>query len=474
MIVSIRYITGMYHATPYGRNVNEGSIEYPPSPYRIIRALIDTWKRKLKTVNNDTVLNLLGKLSEGPSYYLPNISEGTIANYLDSNENPKSQQLIYDSFVSINPHEKVLIFWDNVYLELDEVNILTKLLENLNYLGRSESWVEMKVENNVSEKPNCTLQNMSTHQHTVKTALPVPMNGYIKQGHSIDEWLNAITYDTNDLLTKKIDRPPGLIYKSYNVPADIVKVKTNYTINNTSIKKTYGVIYALNSSVLPLITDSLLIGERFHTKILGIYKKIFGKISPTLSGICPDGSIMKGHRHIFISPLDINNDGRIDHIMIKTKNELTDNEIYCFDIIHSLWQDNGKPDIKLIPTEWLYNKESKQLMKSKIFESKTPFIFNKHFRQGRGNYLDWIKKQVIEELSYIGLPEPLEINPIERVSDAHQFLWLDFYRNRKGDTPRMGYGFRMIFNEPISLPFNIGYASHYGLGLFMPVGDDND
>lgn len=169
----------MYHATPYGRNVNEGLIEYPPSPYRIVRALIDTWKRKLKNEDEDAIIELLGNLSNPPSFYLPNISQGTVVSYLNSNSWKPSPQLIYDSFASINPDEKILIFWDNMDINPSQIDILTRLLDNINYLGRSESWVEMKIESNNSLKANCILQPSSNSTSTVKVALPVPMKDYV-------------------------------------------------------------------------------------------------------------------------------------------------------------------------------------------------------------------------------------------------------------------------------------------------------
>jgi CRISPR-associated protein Csb2 len=46
LVVELRFLTGRYHATPWGRNVNEGATEWPPSPYRLVRALYDAWKRK--------------------------------------------------------------------------------------------------------------------------------------------------------------------------------------------------------------------------------------------------------------------------------------------------------------------------------------------------------------------------------------------------------------------------------------------
>jgi hypothetical protein len=46
VVIELRFLTGRFHATPWGRNVNEGVPEWPPSPYRLLRALYDAWKRK--------------------------------------------------------------------------------------------------------------------------------------------------------------------------------------------------------------------------------------------------------------------------------------------------------------------------------------------------------------------------------------------------------------------------------------------
>ncbi len=478
ILLSLRYISGKYHATPYDRNVNEGEIEYPPSPYRIIRTLIDTWKRKLNAYNNtdyeNLVINILGKLSTPPLFYLPHISKGFTLNYLNENDLKDSSkgQLIYDSFVSINPNEKILILWKDVNLNNKEIEIFKNLLKNVNYIGRSESWTEIKLENNDNINIgsfNCYPINTNDNITMVKVALPISIKDYLNRNNGFTnlDWLESLEYDTEKLLDKHMDKPPGLIYVPYRIPEDIIRVKHTY-IDSIGKNKFYGVIYSLNSQILPLITDSILIGERMHTKVIGVYKKEFNNISSTLSGICDDGTIMMGHRHIFISPIDFNNDGRIDHIIIKSKLELTENEIYCLDSIKSLWQNNGKPDIHLVPIEWLTNNESKFINKSRVFQSQTPFVLNKHFRRGRGDYLEWVKKQVNEELSYIGLPNPKTINLLNKAQVPQKFHWLDFKRNRKGDLSKIGYGFELTFENEINMPFNIGYASHFGLGLFMP------
>jgi CRISPR-associated protein Csb2 len=37
----LRFPGGRYHATPWGHHVNEGQVEWPPSPWRLLRALME-------------------------------------------------------------------------------------------------------------------------------------------------------------------------------------------------------------------------------------------------------------------------------------------------------------------------------------------------------------------------------------------------------------------------------------------------
>ena len=41
--LAIRFPLGRYHANPWDRAVNEGETEWPPSPWRLLRALVATW-----------------------------------------------------------------------------------------------------------------------------------------------------------------------------------------------------------------------------------------------------------------------------------------------------------------------------------------------------------------------------------------------------------------------------------------------
>ena len=77
LAIEFQFPAGRYHATPWGRNVNEGEVEWPPSPYRLARALIDTWKRKKPRWTEDRVLPILKAISVPPTFQLPPASSGS-------------------------------------------------------------------------------------------------------------------------------------------------------------------------------------------------------------------------------------------------------------------------------------------------------------------------------------------------------------------------------------------------------------
>ena len=83
--------------------------------------------------------------------------------------------------------------------------------------------------------------------------------------------------------------------------------------------------------------------------------------------------------------------------------------------------------------------------------------------------MDWIISEVSNEAKNHGLPRPISIKPVSNlVTRGHEFRWLEFRRSRKGESSQIGYGFKLIFSEPVSGPIALGYGAHFGLGLFVP------
>ena len=64
--IGIRFTAGRYSATPWGHQVNEGLIEWPPSPWRLLRALVAVWHRTLPEARQEDVAGLLHALEVHP------------------------------------------------------------------------------------------------------------------------------------------------------------------------------------------------------------------------------------------------------------------------------------------------------------------------------------------------------------------------------------------------------------------------
>jgi len=122
LAIELNLLTGRFHATPWGRNVNEGEPEWPPSPYRLIRGLYDVWKRKLSDWPESRIEPIFAALaSEPPVFYLPAASASHTRSYLSQNDkNAEKKQLIFDAFVAVERGSSLLMMWPNTDLSADQ------------------------------------------------------------------------------------------------------------------------------------------------------------------------------------------------------------------------------------------------------------------------------------------------------------------------------------------------------------------
>src|SRR5260370_15398404 len=135
--------TGRSHATPWGHHVNEGLPEWPPSPWRLLRALVATWKRKLPV---DLLLQreLPGVLAElarhAPQFHLPAATLGHTRHYMPwFKKGPDDKTLVFDAFVCLAPDAEVVFHWPDAILSADATHALARVLDSLGYFVRAES-----------------------------------------------------------------------------------------------------------------------------------------------------------------------------------------------------------------------------------------------------------------------------------------------------------------------------------------------
>ena len=468
LTISLKFPGGRYHATPWGRHVNEAVPEWPPSPYRLLRALYDVWKRKLPEWDADRVeplLDLLG--SDAPRFLLPAAGASHTRSYLHKNtEDPTGKTLIFDGFVAVHPNSDVMMHWPDVELTPGQQEDLRTMLGLLNFLGRSESWVDASLEQAIVES-NCLPANESDQNgELVDVACAIPRAEFVPQKKKVAprDWIEALTCSTTQMLKDRVSAPPAMISVSYVLRTDALEAPPA-RLSRELHTQVMAVLYSLSGSPLPRVDSTLEISEQIRVRLMGIHKKLMSddpsQVSWKFSGHDSEGKALKGHRHCFVLPYSERQNERIDHVLVRCREPFDRNELLALRRLTRLWQPKGKPDVRCVAVA--ATAAERILRRNKIVESTTPFVPPRHYRQGRGDFRDWLKREVERECANHGLPAP-KVEFLKRGIDKR--AWHHFRRNRRGEAPRYGIGFRLTFQSPVLAPFSLGYGCHLGLGQF--------
>lgn len=487
--IELRFLTERFHATPWGRNVNEGVPEWPPSPYRLLRALYDVWKRKRPDWPESRmrpILQALGK--EPPHFVLPPATAAHTRAFLSENKpDVTARQKVFDPFVVLSPKDAVVVGWPAVSIPPDAASDLGELLRLMNYLGRSESWVQARLLPHADGvRWNCAPAQAGADPEMferVRVACPVAPDTYNQSPYEVPmkgkrgrrqplDWLDALSWSTKALLKARLSEPPALRYITYLRPARCLEPPPVLREHGREPLIT-AVLYTLEGKVRPPVTAALEVAERVRRKLMGIHKRIVGnptRVSPKLSGKDAEGRPLSGHRHTFVLPLDKDRDGWLDHLLVTCKEPFDRDERRALDGLESIWQTRGRPDLRCIPIFW--GEPERIWPRTIVVRSMTPFVPPRHYRKGRGEFAQWLAGEVHREAANQGLPPLARVTPMRSLRvGGREIRWIEFRRNRKDDPPRLGYGFELEFTQPPMGPVTLGYGCHYGLGLFVPAED---
>ena len=466
--IELKFPAHRFHATPWGRHANEGAVEWPPSPYRLVRALYDAWKRKHREVSEAAMDELLRALAvEAPNYRLPLATASHTRSYLNSNTlDPTEKSLIFDAFVAMSPGSALYVTWPNVELTPAQSELLGRLLGSLNYIGRSESWIDARLhEGALGEGIRCEpMMESGASGDMVSVACPVPADGYKEKR----PWLDALAYSTAEFQKDRRSLPPAMRMVPYVRPGNAVL--TRVAKPRREHVGVQSVMLSLNATVLPLVTATVEVAEQVRVRLMGIHKVVVGdprKVSPKFSGKTADGEPLKGHQHAFILPLG-NGRGRIDRVLLYTRDPLgfASDEVRAILRMTELYGRTTEDPIRVMATQRAATGDEIRKSAMKVI-STTPFCSGRHWRKGRGEYPEFLADEIRRECRNHGIKEPRRITMLP--GSPGLFEWVEFRRNRRDDAPRPGYGFRLEFDEAVPAPFSLGYGCHYGLGQFAAV-----
>ncbi|MDP2661107.1 MAG: type I-U CRISPR-associated protein Csb2 [Dehalococcoidia bacterium] len=479
--IAFNFTANRFHATQWGRHVNEGISEWPPSPWRILRALVSAWMRTEPGTPASKIVPVLERLAaEPPNFYLPEGTQGHTRHYMPwEKKGPGDRVLVIDSFVITKPLDAVVAIWPNADPTPEHLEVLARLLDSLGYLGRAESWCDAHL---MDAPPGA-------NSFPLTEGAPMPQGDWEIVRVLVPKVplrLKDLCVDISELRGQgKID-PPGARWAQYVRRADCFTVGNESSSGRARLKLPTVFRYALAGSVLPLVTDTLRIAELTRQSAMAQYGRgSGGTASPALSGKAPDGTPLKGHQHAFYLPTDEDDDGHIDHLTIWAPSGFGEEEMNALTRIKFLNPGRGRPEIQLAfladgePVD--FEKSVPIFGKAQVWRTVTPFVLNRHTKVrgpgGEKRMVDGPKAQVgmeIDRRPQIDMPlESVDLAPVPKIGGWRTVHPLEFHRwRRSGGAGGSAFNFSLRFAGPVAGPIALGYASHFGLGLFVPSQPD--
>ncbi|HZZ42840.1 MAG TPA: type I-U CRISPR-associated protein Csb2 [Tepidisphaeraceae bacterium] len=521
-----------YHATLWGHHANEGLIEWPPCPWRILRALLACGFNKLgwRDVSDLPPLarSLLEKLASTlPSYHLPEASAAHTRHYMPyiSGKDQKTT-LVWDTFADVGDGELLVHY--PCELDADEHDLLAILTRNLGYLGRAESWVDGALLDGSSFDtirlnafPCDSGDHPGQKYEQIALTAPIPPVAYLAwqrdkaesaiahldlprtaekprkaQLAKLDgekrnlqepfppDLLSCLTKDTSWWKGHGWSQPPGSQRVLYWRPSDPLQVGVPVRRRQTRATPVEAMLLAITTpsgrqSPLPNVSRTLPQAELIHRALIGILGKGERVDCPELTGKDEhDQPLRNAHQHAHVLPLDLDKDRRIDHVLIFAKMGLGDRAQRAISSLRRTWTKGGAGDLQLAVVgkgnlsdlsrlpDPLGPSLARLIGPATTWTTLTPFVPPRFLKkEGRRNDL---LHQVQAELASRNLPSDATITVLPLNVDETRPLRHLVRSRKRGNAPPQDVCFavEIRFATPVTGPLSLGYASHFGMGLF--------
>ncbi|MDI7269581.1 MAG: type I-U CRISPR-associated protein Csb2, partial [Myxococcota bacterium] len=514
----------------WGHHVNEGLVEWPPSPWRIVRALIacgyatQGW-REVPPAARRLVETLAGTL---PRYRLPPASLAHSRHYMPLGAIEKGREkttLVFDTWADVGDGA-VAVRW-NCPLDGEAASLLGRLARQLGYLGRSESWVLAEVVADDAPMPDGT----DAYPHSngrpqdpgweqVPLIAPEPADEYARRREdSLGKVLEALPLPegrkkpSKTLVAKRAkaeepyprdlvacleqdtawwkrhgwSQPPGSRRVLYWRRTDALAVGSPPPRLRAEPARVTTMLLALTTptgtaSALPRRTRTLAQAELLHRALVARVGHGAPVPCPELTGKDERGRPLIGHRHAHILPVDLDGDGHLDHVVVHAPMGLGGRAQHAIRGLRRTWTKGGVGELQLAvaglgdlddlrrlppPLEAAARAILGPPGGGRTWVSASPFVLPRHLKP-RGK--DTIEGQVQAELASRGLPRAIvEVLPWDEGSRELRHAVRVRRHPAKPPPADAGLVLRLVMDRPAQGPITLGYGAHFGLGLFVAV-----
>ncbi len=480
----IDFIAGRFHATPWQRAANDGDVEWPPAPWRIMRALAAGWFRD-PVCDRDTMIRLLDRLSEPPRFLLPPATVGHTRHYMPQGESKSLKPvtaLTLDSFVRMDAPERTCawVLWDNIDLDADSERVLAALLVQVPYLGRAESWCRIDLDHSVPNSQMLWNVDLASRGQTNGPVVQRLGPGASLRGAGL--W-HALVETTAEMRKSRRRQPQGTVLLDYAFPPNFgfaprLWTQPSHDRPQTARTERFLLETIEPRGVRPPVSDTVRVASLMRSAALRASSRVHSETaaSPLFSGR-DEGGAASGHAHAYFLPRDLDDDGRIDHIDVRLPVGGPPGEITALRSIMHLWDRDGQHAVRHAVTSL----GEAQLESATAWRSSTPFIAPRHpkkpvLREGPEALRSWVAEQVALELRNHRVTAEVEIHvwparPAILLHRGGRHTRFDvFTQSHKRDSERrQAFGVDLVFAKPQDGPIAIGSEAHYGLGQFRPV-----
>ena len=477
---------GRYHATPWDQGPNSGAVEWPPSPWRLFRALIAVGHSRCPELTPTDIDELLIELGNPDAYWSSEAAIASTRHYMPDGKHvsrePGNTDQVVDAFAITRSTPLVHVHWDKTISNKGRLTFAL-LADRLPYLGRSESICVAKV--SVGEhSPDGAWWRKGVVAQSDNTITVVGADSVPKR--------NELEQTTFEIRRRGDMYPPGSVLIPYGRETPpCTHVGTAVAADEKTIR---AIQFELVSSVPMRMRNLVLLTDAFHQAL----RKHLGEVPldqlEALVGREGGGvrTNQHDHAHILVHPNAIAAD------MFDAESPAT---------TLTLWVPGGisqpiaseisrrvgslgtnRSDLEdRFPEQRLLALGAgalSEVMPAHLFRSSarwramTPYLPVRHRKNKHASMADFLLEDIGKEAEYRGLPRVISVE-VEETRHAARNL-SQYRRYRMSQTmaeQRKGVFCTIEFESAPESSENLmtlGQLSHFGFGWFAPAsGLDN-
>lgn len=480
--LKIRFLLGRYHATRWDGGANTSDVEWPPSPWRILRALLATRHARWPDLDAGVTERLLRSLGTPSAYRTPATHAGSSRHYMPlvghRTDSSGATSQVIDAFLAVDRSEQLLVQW-SVDLSPDDRATLRKLVELVPYLGRSESLCEMTLldDEEVVDQHWWRLGVVGADVEQVQLLTPTAVS------------LAVLEQTTVGVRKARRTLPPDTATVVYGRARPVAPVVV--TAAPVRDSRVPALRFELAGPVHLRARSAVLAADAMHGTISRILTN--SGIDPVETaatmGLEPDGSIRHGpheHLHIFTVPTTQSNGDLGRPLPANTPTDtivLWSPEGFRADVAAAIINGARSLFVRAHLEDELPSRAILFAGSGKLAEvyppilgpaakwiSWMPYLLVRHRKKSQDDW-DFIVDDVQREVSRRGFGD-VTVHPFHEEGSAGQIA--QFRRRRNGQNAplrRRGVYVRLEFAKAVKGPVALGQLSHFGYGVFVPELD---